>query len=324
MDYQQAEIRFRVLQARRGAAEMDEQTFRLEVAKLLLRDERGVLWMLDADQGTWICNRGEGWEPGDPRAEPPPAAPDARRGSGRRVVRWLALVLVLLSLLVFVGFLVLWQSNLDVSWNPFQPTPTPATQVTISIASPADGSQVALGQEIAIESTINAVPNLQDVARVVLEVNGQKVDTLLVLSQTQIPERSLPLSQPWRPEAAGQYRVVILVYSTENELLGTAAVGLQVEAAPGETLLEPACIPDALFLADVTIPPGTAFPPSARMDKVWQVRNNGTCAWGVGYELVQLARSERISPDTVPVPPTAAGEAVDLAVTLWAPAEVGA
>jgi hypothetical protein len=324
MDYQQAESRFRVLQARRDAGEMDEQTFRLGVAKLLLQDERGVLWMLDADQGTWVCNRGEGWEPGDPRDEPPPPAPDAGRGFGHRVGRWLALGMVLLCLLAFAGFLVLWQGNLDVSWNPFQPTPTPATQVSIMIASPADGSQVSLGQEIAIESTVDAMPDLRDVGRVVLEVNGQKVDTLLVLSQTQVPERSLPISQPWRPEAVGEHQVAVVVYSTENELLGTAAIGLQVEAAPDEALVESACIPDASFLADVTIPPGTAFPPSARMDKVWQVRNNGTCAWGVGYELVQLARSELISPDTVPVPPTAAGEAVDLAVTLWAPAEVGA
>jgi hypothetical protein len=324
MDYQQAENRFRVLQARHGAGEIDDQAFRLEVAKLLLRDERGNLWMLDSEGGTWICNRGEGWEPGDPRAEPPLDTPEIKRGSGYRVVgRWLALGLVLLCLLVFAGFLVLWQGNLDVSWNPFQPTPTPATQVRVTIASPPDGSQVILGQEIAIESTIDAVPDFRDVGRVVLEVNGERVDTLSIQSLTQTTGRSLPLSQPWRAETTGEHQVAVRVLSAEDELLGAAAVTLLVQAAPDEALVDPECVPDASFLADVTIPPGTAFPPSARMDKVWEVRNNGTCAWGVGYELVQLARSELVSPDTVTVPRTAAGDTVDLAVTLWAPSEEG-
>jgi len=324
MDYKQAESRYRVLQAQRGAGEMDDETFRFEVAKLLLQDERGVLWMLDAEQETWICNRGEGWERGDPRLEPPPLkAPGVEHRPRRRAARWLALGMTLLSLFVLAGVIVLWQGALAVPWNPFLPTPAPDTQVKIIIASPADGSQVALGQEIAIESTIDAMPDLQDVERVVLEVNGKKVNTLAVQPQTQAHDGSFPLSQPWRPESAGEYRVVVMVFSTENQILGTAAVTLQV-AAPDEVLAEPACVPDASFVADVTIPPDTAFPPSVRMDKVWQVRNSGSCAWGVGYQLVQLEGSGLISPDTVSVPPTAAGEAVDLAITLWAPAEVGA
>ncbi len=324
MDFKQAESRFRVLQAQRGAGEISDETFRFEVAKMLLRDERGVLWLLDTEQGTWVCNRGEGWEPGDPRAEPPPEAPVIERRPGCRAGRWLALGLTLLSLLVLAGLLVLWQGDLDIPWNPFQPTPAPATQVKVIIASPADGSQLTLGQEIAIESTIEAIPALQDVGRVELQVNGQQVDTLSVQPQTQVHDGSLPLSQSWRPESAGEYRVAVIVFSTENQVLGTADVTLHVTVAPDEAIAEPACIPDASFVADVTIPPGTAFRPSVRMDKVWQVRNNGSCAWGVGYQLVRLAGSGLISPDTVPVPPTAAGEAVDLAITLWAPSEVGA
>ena len=323
MDFKQAESRFRVLQAQLGVGEINDETFRFEVAKMLLRDERGVLWLLDAQQGTWVCNRGEGWEPGDPHAEPPPDAPDTGDIPGCRVGRWLALGMALVLLVVLSGFLVLWQGDLDIPWNPFQPTPAPDPHVRIIIASPSDGSQVTLGQEIAIESTINAVPGLRDVGRVELDVNGQKVDTLSVQPQTQANVGSLPLSQSWRPESAGEYRVAVIVFSAENQVLGRADITLQVAEAPGEAIAEPACIPDASFVADVTIPPGTAFPPSVRMDKVWQVRNNGSCAWGVGYQLIRLAGSGLISPDRVPVPPTAAGEAVDLAITLWAPSDVG-
>jgi hypothetical protein len=322
MDFERAESRYQVLQAKRNAGELDEETFRVEVAKLLLQDERGTFWMLDADQGAWFCNRGEGWEPGDPRSEPlPPHA--LGRMQKRRVGRLLALGLTLLALLAIAGSLVLWQSGLDVSWNPFRPTPAAHTQVMVSIASPADGAQVALGQEIAIESTIDGMPDLQAVDRVVLQVNGQRLDVQSVQSQGRPEDVSFPLSQPWRPESVGEYQVEVTALSGEDEPLGTAAIVLQVTEVSDETHPEPACIPDATFVGDVTIPPGTAFPPGVRMDKVWQVRNSGSCAWGVGYELVQLAGAGLIAPDSVPVPPTAAGEAVDLAVTLWAPAEAG-
>jgi hypothetical protein len=59
------------------------------------------------------------------------------------------------------------------------------------------------------------------------------------------------------------------------------------------------------------------------MDKVWQVRNSGTCAWGVGYELLRVSGEELGVSDVVPVPPTAAGESADLAVTFQAPSEAG-
>jgi hypothetical protein len=321
MDFEQAESRFRVLQAQRNAGELDEEEFRVKVAELLLQDERGVFWMLDADRGTWFCNRGEGWEPGDPQSEAPPL-PAPARTQKRRAGRLLALGVTLLALLAIAAVLVLWQGDLEVLWNPLQPTPAADTQVTVSIASPADGAQVALGQEIAIESTIDGVPNLQAVDRVVLRVNEQQVDVQPVQPQIR-QDDSFPLSQAWRPESIGEYQVEVVALSDENEPLGTAAITLQIEDVSGEAHPEPACIPDATFLADVTIPPGTAFPPGVRMDKVWQVRNSGSCAWGVGYELVQLEGEGLITPDMVPVPPTAAGEAVDLAVTLWAPSEAG-
>jgi hypothetical protein len=322
MDFERAELHFRILQAQHNAGELDEEGFRVEVAKLLFQDERGVFWMIDADRGVWFCNRGEGWAPCDPRSEPP-LPPDAGQPPKRGPGRLLALGLTLLALLAVAGFLVLWQGDLDFSWNPFRPTPAADTQVTVSIASPANGARVALGQEIAIESTIDAVPNLQAVHRVELQVNGLRMDVRSVESKVRAEDTSFPLAQSWRPESVGEYQVQVIALSSENRPLSAAAITLRVEKASDETHPEPACVPDATFVADVTIPPGTAFPPGARMEKVWQVQNSGSCAWGVGYKLVQLEETGLIAPDTVPVPPTAAGETVDLAVTLWAPPEAG-
>jgi hypothetical protein len=149
------------------------------------------------------------------------------------------------------------------------------------------------------------------------------VDTQPVQPRTQAGQTSLPLSQPWRPTEVGEKQVTVVGFSDAGTVLGSAAITLRVAETADEALPEPACIPNAAFVSDVTIPPGTAFPPGVRMDKVWQVRNSGTCAWGVGYDLVFLEGEDLGAPETLPVPPTAAGERVDLTVTLWAPAEVG-
>jgi len=98
---------------------------------------------------------------------------------------------------------------------------------------------------------------------------------------------------------------------------------LYVTEAAAKTLPESDCVPDAAFVTDVTIDAGTAFPPGVQMDKVWQVRNKGTCAWGIGYELVWVGGEPLGAPTSVPLPSTAAGVSADLTVTFWAPPATG-
>jgi hypothetical protein len=325
MDFAQAERRFHELQRKHGHGDLDETAFRVEVAKLLLRDEQGTFWMLDADSGTWFCNRGEGWAPGDLHTDQPPPMPSLPPSpAGRkRWIRALALGAALIVLLAAAGALSLQQGWIG-DGNRAQPVPIPtSTDVLIGIASPADGSQVALGQVIAVESTIDASPDLEAVARVELLVDGETVDTQLVQPKIEAGQTSLPLSQPWRPDAVGEKQIVVTAFSEAGTILGSAAITLLVAETAEEALPEPACVPSAAFVGDVTIPPGTAFPPGVRMDKVWQVRNSGTCAWGVGYDMALLTGDALGAPESVPIPPTSAGESADLAVTFWAPDEVG-
>ena len=321
MDFDQAEHHFRKLQTRRDRGDLDPNDFRVEVAKLMFRDEQGIFWMLDAETGAWFCNRGESWQPGDPRAVQA-ATPAYPAVAGRPRWRRIAVSIAVLALLMLVGAVLLLQWPFPFA-NPFQPTPTPSRQVDIAIASPADGSQVALGQEVAIESTLQSASGLQAADHAELQIDGHTVDTRAVRSRIQPGQTSLPLSQSWRPDTIGEYQVTVLVLPAEGAPLGQAAITLYVEETPDETLPEPACTPDATFVDNVTIPPGTAFRPAARMEKVWQVLNNGTCAWGVGYELVRTEGEELGAPDRVPVPPTAAGDPADLSVTFQAPSAAG-
>jgi len=321
MDYKKTERRFRDLESLRDAGELGEQEFRFEVAKLMFQDEQGVFWMLDADDGTWFCNRGKGWEPGDPdAARRTEAVP--HRAKVRRWLRPLTVAVVAIAVLGMLGIVAAerWPDSFQ---SVFQPTPTPRVQVQVAIASPAKGSQLALDQEVAVEYTLQANQGLQEADHVELQVDGRTVGTQAVRSKLQPGQTSLPLSQSWLPTTAGEHLVSVIVISTLGETLGEATVALNVAEAPDEVLPEPACIPDASFVADVTIPPGTAFRPDSQMDKVWQVRNSGTCAWGVGYELLRVSGEELGAADMVPVPPTAAGEPADLAVTFQAPPEAG-
>lgn len=322
MAFQQAELRFRELKAHYDNGELDEAAFRVEVAKLLLQDDQGVLWMLDADSGKWFCNRGRGWETSDPHAQLP-AQTDAHAGRerGRRLGRWWALGVTLLCLLGLVGIVGLWLALPEPNGR-FPTTPDVEVDVQIMIASPIDGVQVPLGQAVAVESTIDALPSLQAVDRVVLRVDDQVVDTQSIQVQIQPGQTSFPLSQPWLPEMVGEYEIEVIALSTDNQALASERVAIEVVEAE-EVLPELPCMPDATFVADVTIPPGSTFPPGVRLDKVWQVRNNSSCAWGVGFQLVRLEGNGLAAPSAVPVPPTAAGELTDLAVTLWAPMEAG-
>jgi hypothetical protein len=322
MDYKKAERRFQELESLRDRDALGDQEFRFEVAKLMYQDEHGTFWMLDADDGTWFSNQGEGWEPGDPQAAKALAVAHKRAKGGRWPLR-LTLVAAAVVGLGILGILAMqrWPDALS---NLVQPTPTPRIQVQVAIASPAEGSQLALEQEIAVEYTLQADMGLQEADHVELLVDGQTVGSQAVRSKLQPGQTSLPLSQSWLPTTPGEHLVQVIVVSALGNSLGEATITLDVVEAPDEVLPEPACTPGATFVADVTIPPGAAFRPDSQMDKVWQVRNSGTCAWGVGYEMLQVSGEELGAPDMVPVPPTAAGESADLAVTFQAPSAAGA
>ncbi|WP_300007450.1 NBR1-Ig-like domain-containing protein [Pseudonocardia sp.] len=77
----------------------------------------------------------------------------------------------------------------------------------------------------------------------------------------------------------------------------------------------------AAFVADVTIPDGSVVPGGEPFVKTWEIRNTGAVPW-TGRHLERLpggAGTACRTPDRVPVPPTAPGEAVRVSVTVDAP-----
>ncbi|MBU0703158.1 MAG: hypothetical protein KKC18_04760, partial [Chloroflexi bacterium] len=84
------------------------------------------------------------------------------------------------------------------------------------------------------------------------------------------------------------------------------------------------CTLNSSWVADVTVPDNTEFPPGTAFTKTWRVRNSGTCAWETGTKLVFISGDPLGGPAAVDVSPVAPGSSSDVSVGLAAPAEPGA
>lgn len=86
----------------------------------------------------------------------------------------------------------------------------------------------------------------------------------------------------------------------------------------------PECENNLVFLRDVNVPDGTRFAPGASVEKSWELRNDGTCAWIQGY-IVEL-QAGSIGLGAVPrhpLPPAQPGESIVLTIQFTAPSEPG-
>lgn len=83
-----------------------------------------------------------------------------------------------------------------------------------------------------------------------------------------------------------------------------------------------------VFEGDVTIPDGTVLEPGHNFQKIWSIRNTGTCLWDDGYALVYIGGSTpnldpynfefKTSDDFV-----SSGEAINIAINLTTPCTPG-
>jgi hypothetical protein len=80
------------------------------------------------------------------------------------------------------------------------------------------------------------------------------------------------------------------------------------------------CYDSAAFVADVTVPDCSQLAPGTPFDKVWRLRNTGTCTWDASYQLVFVGGSQLNAPSTVSLPQIVSpGYTVDITVPMVAP-----
>jgi hypothetical protein len=196
---------------------------------------------------------------------------------------------------------------------------------SVEITSPTSGATAEIGEAVEIASTSTADAGI---ARVELLVDGDVV-------QESTPPSGNPstfrLVQSWLPDAEGEVEISVVAYDSEGRASDEATVILNVGAGAAEaatptptpTEAPAACTVNAAFVTDVSIPADTEVAPGAPFIKGWRVQNSGTCDWGAGFTLVFASGDQMGGPASVPVPPTAAGDTVDLSVQLEAPMTYG-
>ncbi len=179
----------------------------------------------------------------------------------------------------------------------------------VSIDSPADHSQFHEGDRIAVEST-STDPN--GITQVRLSVDGALVRTDSSLS----PQQSFKVFQTWQA-TAGNHTISVQAIDKDNNQ--SDPVLISVSVAPTSVT----CTNDSAFIADVMPKNGSILAPGQSFDQVWRVQNNGTCAWGGGYQIGFTGGSRLGAPAVIDVPVTLSGLNADLRVMMKAPAQPG-
>ncbi len=215
----------------------------------------------------------------------------------------------------------------------------------VVISSPPSGSTYHEGDDVAIQSTS---ADAAGVVRVELTIDGAVVRN----DTPPSPQTNFSIIQTWKA-TQGNHTVTVRAYNAAGVASDPAAVSVQVNPALAQNLATPAavsatvipsitpasaptsgpspttaappaaCTNNAAFVTDVSVPDGTVQAAGATFNKIWRLSNNGTCAWGAGYQFVFISGEAMTSNTVVSAPATAPGATADLLVAMTAPAGGG-
>lgn len=144
-------------------------------------------------------------------------------------------------------------------------------------------------------------------------LNGPTSVPLPPAGPGQSVEISVPLTAPSRP---GRYKSIYKPRTPDGQFFNFEQYA-EIEVVPAAKRDE------ATWLADVTVADGTVVLPGRTFLKSWRITNTGNTAWGEGYRLAFFGHNKMNGPDSVPLPPTAPGQTVEVSVSLTAPTEPG-
>ena len=93
---------------------------------------------------------------------------------------------------------------------------------------------------------------------------------------------------------------------------------------PVTVTVPPSACDRVQFIADVTVPDGTTFPPGSTFTKTWRLKNVGSCAWTASYQLVFFSGEQMSAPASASFPRGVdVGQTIDISVPMTAPAAAG-
>lgn len=176
---------------------------------------------------------------------------------------------------------------------------------------------------------INAM-NTAIVGTTIAQISDQGTQTALAApTNTPIPtDTPIPLPTFDLPTAdTGALPTFSLESPTPGGLPGFTQVAPTVVVSGATQPTGDACS-NNVFEADITVPDGSVLAPGFDFQKIWKIRNTGTCLWDDGFRLVYIGGS---SPDLDP--PNyefkksgdfvSAGEAINIGIWLTTPCQPG-
>ena len=184
---------------------------------------------------------------------------------------------------------------------------------------------------------VNAI-NTAIVGTTIAQFSSQFTQT--ALAQPQATNTPQPTSTPQElptfalptTDNSGALPTISFDVSPTALSLATPLPGFtQIASSPGAPAatqsLGDACN-NSVFEGDVTIPDGTILKGGEDFQKIWKIRNTGTCKWDEGYALVYIGGS---TPDLDPYTYkftkssdfVASGEAVNIGINLTTPCSKG-
>jgi len=324
MDFQQAEARFNALREQLRDGTISRAEFVQAVAQILVYDSQGRYWTLDPRTGHWLYFDGQAWQEAPGQAQLPtaravaptgPAPPPYVGEEEGGTPGWLLLGIIglaALALCLLGAIAVAIVVGIGVAGSS-QPGAGPVVQVQ----SPANGAQFQVDQEIIVQSQAT---DPQGVTRIELWVDDRLSD--VTTSPDPNGQPTLIAAQRWTSRQPGSHTIQVRARNRTNAEGRSPLIGITVIGAAGPSP-SPPCTDANVFVSDVTIPDGTVVLPGVSVDKVWRLRNTGTCDWGAGYRWVYVGGEQLAAPDSVPVPTTAPGQEVDLRVVFTAPSTPG-
>lgn len=151
---------------------------------------------------------------------------------------------------------------------------------------------------------------------------------LLLLLNACLPQAdSTPFIPPTRAESRPT-EAIRGIFASPTALkiaLPTATASPRPSPTPEEPTATPLppCIPSLRYLGDLTYPDGTLVSPGQRIQKQWQVENNGSCDWESGYRLKLVGGYPLGVFGEIALYPARAGTQAVIEIVFTAPLEAG-
>ena len=154
-------------------------------------------------------------------------------------------------------------------------------------------------------------------------------DTSVPLPAVDQPTNAdVTLSVPTIDPNAAPPTISLDAPSPTSALPGFTQISAPPTVAPAATAALGDECSNSAFEGDITIPDGTVLPPGENFQKIWKIRNTGSCLWDDGFTLVYIGGS---NPDLDPYNfkfknPSdfvASGEAINIAINLTTPCTPG-